>query len=357
MSNRKIEVENITKRLAEEEWKVEMESHGLDSALKDYSEHSSLSIKILSIVGGILATLALILFLQVTGMIDSMFAKFLAGCGFIFLSFLIKNIFKQLFLDTTSVCLYLAGFILLIVSFDKYEYELNQIIGIIAMIGLFTLIFMQTYLFTFLSSLILFVCVLTWIIMNEYYLLFHVYILALITLLRIFYFNEAIYIRRNSLCIRIYNPLRISVLFAFALGLIMLCKRNLFDNNIPYVWISSLVIIGFIVEAFWFLLKRNQVKLNEETRWGIQLGALALLSLFFAPAVLGALYVILISFYVQHKASLVIGVLGFIYFLGQYYYDLEYTLLVKSLFLLISGISLLIMYWFLYKKNERYEKV
>ena len=61
--------------------------------------------------------------------------------------------------------------------------------------------------------------------------------------------------------------------------------------------------------------------------------------------------------WVNYKTGLVIGIISFIYFISQYYYDLNFTLLTKSIILFSSGIVFILFYLFTNKKLNTNEKI
>jgi len=87
------------------------------------------------------------------------------------------------------------------------------------------------------------------------------------------------------------------------------------------------------------------------------LSILLLLPTVLSPAISGAILIILLSFLVNYKTSLVIGIAAFIYFVSQYYYDLHFTLLTKSILLFSSGILFLGLYLLTHKKLTSNEKI
>jgi uncharacterized membrane protein len=84
---------------------------------------------------------------------------------------------------------------------------------------------------------------------------------------------------------------------------------------------------------------------------------LSLLPTALAPAILGAILIMLLSFSVNYKTGLVVGVIAFIYFVSQYYYDLNFTLLTKSILLFSSGVFFVALYLFTHKKLTTNEKI
>jgi len=82
-----------------------------------------------------------------------------------------------------------------------------------------------------------------------------------------------------------------------------------------------------------------------------------LVSTIFSPSISGAMIIVLLSFLVNYKTGLAIGIISLIYFISQYYYDLNFTLLTKSIILFSSGIVFLLFYLFTTKKLNSNEKI
>ncbi len=71
------------------------------------------------------------------------------------------------------------------------------------------------------------------------------------------------------------------------------------------------------------------------------------------PLFLGSLFLLLISFRNQHFLGLGLGIAGLFYFTVQYYYDLRWDLLNKSVSLIGVGAGLLLAYFFIHRKNRQ----
>ena len=83
-----------------------------------------------------------------------------------------------------------------------------------------------------------------------------------------------------------------------------------------------------------------------------------------APYLSGSILLILICFHYGYKAECAAALLLFIYAVSKYYYDLNLSLLVKSITLLTksitlfcTGIVLLIAWYVLTQKKTRHEKI
>ncbi|MEX0362988.1 MAG: DUF4401 domain-containing protein, partial [Allomuricauda sp.] len=83
------------------------------------------------------------------------------------------------------------------------------------------------------------------------------------------------------------------------------------------------------------------------------LSVAVLLPAVMAPAISGAVLIILLSYKINYKTGLAIGIIALIYFVSQYYYDLNLTLLTKSIILFSSGMVFLLFYLFTLKMTKK----
>ena len=76
-----------------------------------------------------------------------------------------------------------------------------------------------------------------------------------------------------------------------------------------------------------------------------------------APYLSGSLLLILICFHYGYKAECAASLLLFIYAVSKYYYDLNLSLLIKSITLFFVGIGFIAAWYFLTQKRIKHEKV
>lgn len=330
------------------------------SAYQKNNDNQSLSIKILSVFGGILASLAFLGFLFIT-CLDYSYIWFLVFGGlFIAGSIWINKEYDKIIIEAVSVSTFIIGFIL--IGFGLWEfYENGYIISMISIIFIIiafsSLSIVPNYILSFVSVLIINGSTLTLIIWNNDYNLihFHVSMLALATVF--LFVKEAKIITTNKTFSKLYNPIRIGLIFSLLSGLVFLGKRGILPVSTDYIWISSIIIIPSII----YLISKifNLFDLTE-SKHKVSIYILTLLTLLptaLSPAISGAILVILLSFMVNYKTGLAIGIISFIYFISQYYYDLNFTLLTKSILLFSSGILFIGLYLFTHKKLTSNEKV
>lgn len=324
---------------------------------KQGENKSSLAIKILSIFGGFLATIAFCGFLAVTGLYNSEEGLMIFGTGFIVAAIFLNKIYDKLIIDTFSISLYIMGYVLLMVGFIENNVGENFIPTLFIFIALGTLFITQNYILSFISVLVISGSFLALIILNDAYNSIHFYIVITTLLLTFCFLFEAKIIAFSKKTSKLYDPVRIGLMISFLFGLIAVCKKGLVPVSENYIVLSSIVIILAILYLVHIILKINKIASPKHQVLVYTLSGLILLSTVFSPAISGAILIILLSFLVNYKTGFVIGIIALIYFIGQYYYDLNFTLLTKSILLFSSGILFILLYLFTTKKPIIDEKI
>lgn len=324
-----------------------------EAIIADYQNNDgnqSLVIKILSVFGGILASLAFLGFLFIAGLYNSDVALLVFGGIFIGGSIWINKEYDNIIIDTVSVSAFIIGFILLGLGSGQLRMSENIIIIMFIIIAFGSLTIVQNYMLSFISVLIIIESILTLIILNEGYDLIHIYVSGLALILTYIFLNEAKIITNKKVLSKLYNPVKTGMIFSFLSGLVILGKKGFLPLTADYIWLSSIVMISIIV----YLISKlyNIINITEPRhKIGIYvITVLILLPTALSPAISGAILIILFSFLVNYKTGLVLGIISFIYFISQYYYDLNFTLLTKSILLFSTGVLFIILYLFTYKK-------
>lgn len=318
---------------------------------------SSLAIKILSIFGGFLSTLAFLGFIGITGLYDSEIGLLLFGIGFIVSAIWLNKAFNKLIIDTFSISLYIIGFIMLAFGLATMSINENTIAIIISLLALCSLIITHNFILSFISVLTISGSFLFLIISNELYDLIHVYIAIYTTILAYLFLNEAKVISSNKIISLLYNPVRIGIVISLLFGLIAIGKKQLLPISQSYIWLSSILMILVIFHIVNTIIKINEINTVKNRVIIYTLCVLILVPTVFSPSISGAIVIILLSFLVNYKTGLAIGIISIIYFISQYYYDLSFTLLTKSIILFVSGIAFLLFYLFTIKNLKTNEKV
>ncbi len=335
---------------------IEIEKEYLNSQ----KEKSSIAIKILSVIGGFLATLAFLGFLLFTflyDLYDSEAGFVITGLIFIGVAIWLNVAYKKLIVDTLSVSAYAIGLCLIAIGLAELEVGYNVICVIFMIISLLTIGITKNYILSFISILVINGCLIYLIIANSLYPLIHVYNAILLVLLTYVFLNEAKLLADKRFPPKLYNPLRIGLMFSLITGLVFVEKRGLFYFEIKHIWASSIITIPLTIYVISIIAKIIGITKNKSLYLIYTFSILFLIPTAMSPAISGALLIILLSFLVNYKTGLVIGIISFIYFISQYYYDLTFTLLTKSIILFVSGIVFLLLYVFTHKKLGQNEEV
>jgi len=324
---------------------------------KQHRRRSNLVIKVLSVFGILFATFAFFRFLALLGIYESELGMLLLGSILITLSLLLNVKFDTLFIDTFGASIYVLGIVLVtfgLASFDLHEDLITLLVISIALCSLFIV---QNYIVSFISVLVIASCFLVLIFSNDLFDLLHFYLAFYALALAYCSFNESQFLTSGTKMSKVYGPLRVGLIFSLLFGLVAVGINQLAPLSQNLNWISSLVHILIILYLVGPITKTLGVDSKTTKIWIYTLTGLTLLPTLFAPSISGALLIVLLSFRVHHKTGLGIGVVALIYFVIQYYYDLNLTLLVKSMLLFSSGVVFLLFYMFLTKKSRGNEKV
>lgn len=322
---------------------------------------SNLAIKVLSIFGGFMATVTFLGFLFLGGLYNSEMGQCIMGAVFIVCSVILNKQYDSLTLGTVSIAAYVIGYFLLSIGLSGFYFDENSISVFFILIALLTMLITQNYLLAFIALLIINACLLVLLITEGNYDLLHIYVALLAFVLTFVILAESKIISISKAFAKIYAPLRIALIFIFLGNLALLGKRYIFpmeqvQMNLP-IWMPSLLMMAAIIYTLAKILTILQVKKIEQQAGVYLVVALFLIPTLYSPAISGAALVMLLSFMVNHKTGLVLGLIALFYYIGQYYYDLNFTLLTKSIIMMVSGLLMLLIYFFTHKQLSHHEKI
>lgn len=354
----KEEIKELLNHFQTENKEVTLDEEAIFSAYQKNDDHQSLAVKILSIFGGVLASLAFVGFLFITGLYDSTTALFILGTLLILGGIFINTIYNTTIFDTVSVSSYIIGLIILVLALFKMEMTETAVSLICILIAAVSLIIARSYIIAFASVLIINGAIITLITLNKNFDFIHVYTSLLALIVTAVFLKEAKIISLNPLFSKLYNPVRIGLVFSFLAAFVFIFLDHEFIKvSRDYIWVPSVVIILAILYVLSHLFQVLHIS-EMKQKIGIYIASiLILLPTVLSPAISGAILIIMLSFLVNYKTSLVIGIIAFIYFVSQYYYDLHFTLLTKSILLFSSGILFLGLYLLTHKKLTSNEKI
>lgn len=315
-------------------------------------EKSSIAIKVLSVFGGFMAALAFLGFLFILGIYDSASAMLIMGILFLVGAIALNRIFDRIIIDTFSISVYAIGLALIIFAMADMHMDEDVITLVVIGIAIISLMITQTYMLSFLSVLTVGVGVMVLIFSNDTFDLLHAYIFIYTLALIFCFLGEGWFLSVGKKWVKLYGPIRIGLILSLLMGLIALGKRDLVPEAPQYIWLSSLTIALAILYLVYDIIRVLGITKTQSKTLIYALSVAVLLPTFLAPSIAGALLILLLSFRVNYKTGMVIGIVALVYFVSQYYYDLNFTLLTKSIILFSSGIAFLLFYLFTIKKSK-----
>lgn len=345
--NKRLEVQEYFQKITEVP--VTFDENQLEEAYKTSTENQSVAIKLLTIFGGVMSSLSFLGFLFIAGLYDSTGGLLLFGSLFLIGSLLLTKGFDRVITRTVCVSLYLMSFILLGMGLDRMQISEDMTAVLFIAISLATMTFVQQYILAFVAVLVFNGSIMFLIYSNKLLLGVELYVSLLAFGIVGFMLWEAKVLRINQMISRLYEPMKTGLMLSLIGSLFILGVKHLFPEFVQFVWIPSVVFIACIA----FLISRLLInwQIEKQSIIGIlAIVTLALLPTIFSSAISGSLLIILLCFQVNYKTGFAIGILAFIYFIGQYYYDLNFTLLTKSIILFSSGLLLILLYFLVRKK-------
>jgi uncharacterized membrane protein len=332
-----------------------------EAVLAEYQKieagRSGIAIKVLTIFGGLLATLAFLAFLMIAGLYNSNAGMTIIGIIFIAGAIFISKQFDILIFDSIAVTAFASGLFLLAMGIEGGINNEDLVCFLFIGIGIATLAIVQNYILAFLAVLTINGALICWILLNNNYNLLHIYIAIATIGLTTFMLQEANIITAGKKLSRLYNPIQLGLLFSVLAAYAFVSTAGILKFSLHFNLVSSIVAIGAILYLLPRLLQMFNIQ-RPDTKVLIYLAVtLVLMPTLYAPAIAGALLITLLCFWVNYKTGLVIGIVALVYFICRYYYDLQLTLLVKSILLFASGVLFLLFYLLTHKKLESHEKI
>lgn len=323
--------------------------------IKEAMAYKGIGIKVLSIAGGLLGTFFFLGFVFMLAHNSGIF-MLVFGLISIIAAIYIDRSKGGMMLDAACIGIYLIGYVMLGFGLDNLRFNESMMSIVFLAVAVITPLFTSGFMLNFFSVLMINGCLFSLIDINKAYQLNQL-LLGLVALsYTLICFNEHWLIARSPKFNIRYSAWSNGLLVSFIALLLYRAVGLGSAKYISYEWISSAMIIGiffFVLHELIDALSIDQLR----SRVLIYLVSLiVLLPAVFAPAICGALLILAVSFHIGHRTGLVAAAIALIYFVGQYYYDLQYTLLEKSMIMFVSGVLFLTAWFILKKQLKRYEQ-
>ena len=327
--------------------------------LKDFHEdqehEGTLAMKVLSIVGAFLATGFFVGFLFMLGIDSQVFIGLLGGLmlvgGYVFC----RRDFLGVMGEAFGVALVVCGFPLLLVGVAEAINDESGMAFFAFLLAGAVLLLMENSIVTFLATVTMGGCLL--FLTHDGFDRFgaHLYVGFVAIFLTGWVHFEAWVLKSSDLVCRRYDGIRIGLIVALLIGAGYLSDFR-FWNELPRLpnWYASVVLVPLTLWLVYQLLE--QFAVADTKRWLYLTGlSVLLLPTIFAPALSATLLCLLLAWRAGYKTGTGLAVIALIYFISRYYYDLNLSLLTKSIILTASGSLFLLAWALLHKKISLHE--
>ncbi|MCJ8165504.1 DUF4401 domain-containing protein [Pontibacter sp. E15-1] len=297
---------------------------------------ANLPVKLLTILGGLLASLFLLGFLFSTGLYESHAAMLAVGLVFLAGSVWVARTAHNTMAETACVSFHLIGYLLFSLGFSGLVQNELALYGALALLAVLALFLATNSVLLFLAVLMLFGSLAAMLLYFRAFDFIHAYTGVTASLLTYLSLQEARLISKGAWFNRAYRPVRMGLVIALLAALAVLVHPALLSVQVAHYWVSGVLLIGAVLLVVAMVVR--DAGLPPKMRvlvYGVC--CLVLAPTVLSPAVPGALLVLLTSFYIGHKPGFVLGLLSLVYFVILFYYDLQFTLLQKSGILILSG--------------------
>lgn len=319
--------------------------------------YANLSIKILSILGGLLGTSAFVGFLGASGLLRDEGTMLVFGILFMIFAVVGNKWANNIIWDTAFIALYVVGGALISVGVSKFLESQNAILCCFLVIAMLTIFFSRSFMLVFLATLLFNGCLAGFVGMNDAFDWVQLPILWIGVVLTLLTIYEAKIISYHPVWNQLFTSMQAGFFVSFIIGLVILAQNRHFDLTFNYLWILSLCIGAGILLLISTIIQTHNIK-NTQYRIAIYVAALLfLVPTIYAPYVSGAIFALLLAYFYGYKTEIAVSVIALVYFVSQYYYDLQLTLLQKSGVLFFSGIVLLGAWLFFNQQIQSNEKL
>ncbi|TXF89705.1 DUF4401 domain-containing protein [Neolewinella aurantiaca] len=335
----------------------------------DQEHEGTLGMKVLSIVSAFIATGFFIGFTFLIGLNSTLafavMGTIMLGAGCVFCRRDLLGILGEAFGVALMVCgfpLFLAG------MSDVTNTETGMALAALAL-AVLILVITENKIITFLATVTMGGCML--FLAHDDYGRFgaHLYVGFFAIALTLWVQSEALLLKSSGLLARRYDGVRTGLILALLIGAGYLSDFR-FWMDLPRLpnWYASVALVPLLFWLVYDLLKRFN---HSQGRVGTEMPATAkatgpvlsplqrlylagllalLIPTIFAPALSATLLCLLLAWKAGYRTGTALAVIALIYFISRYYYDMNLSLLTKSIILSTSG-GLFLAAWALLRKK------
>ena len=322
------------------------------------TQKHSLTIQAVSIIGGILTAIFFLGFLALARILRSDISCLIVGSILILATLTISRMVIRSFLDAMNITLYIAGCVLIGFGINA---SINILFTTLIGISILTFLLSRGFILPFLSVILFNISLFGEVayVFSSFYPLQIAVIPILGAFLFINAFEKLFEGTETKNYFSKYRPFHAGLFISSIVSLGGLSISYLVSETNSwlvsgilsvYIWVGLLIMIQQIIQV----MKGN----NPVNQVGIYILCIIIcLPTVFAPYLSGSLLLILICFHYGYRAECAAALLLFIYAVSKYYYDLNLSLLTKSITLFFIGIACIAAWYFFTQKRTRHAKI
>lgn len=321
------------------------------------SNNDSLSMKVLSIIGGFLSTVALLAFMFIAQVFNSGQAMFIFGIACIVVSYIIHFKRENLVFETVSVTLYMAGYILFSVGLIDLKIDESLLCIILIIMSLISISTIKNQLLIILSVLLFNAAFFALYNIHDIRQMLYIHLSLVTIIVYILYYYESIFLAQSKLVKRIYHPVRIGFSFVYIFSFIGFHLFQYWVLGQVYNYVLTFTIMFCNILLLYNILHNMNIYHLWQRYVIIGVVLLLLAPTYMYHGIAASLLLILLCYYAQYAIGVIISAIMFVYYISRFYYDLHYTLLFKSIILILSGLLFLTFYFITKKYFATNEKI
>lgn len=247
--------------------------------------------------------------------------------------------------DTLAISLALLGYASLAAGFSQTDLHEDTIFASLAIVSLTFIFFSRGFVLPFLGVVSFFSLSYIWIVIKEIPLLTPALSLVMLLLLWAMFYREGHLIARFRRGSTRYAPFCLGLLVSLMAShylftpLIGMSVSERIPENYPlYFSIPNALLC--LVSFYLFLPEMGVYAPVSKSALLVGLGVILSITLF-APTISLSILLLTMTFRNNHRTGFALSIVSLLAAIGLYYYDLHYSLLVKSILLMVSGLFFL----------------
>lgn len=321
----------------------EIDEEAVKADLQEYqSAYGNISLKVLSVLGGLLATASFMGFLALTGFYDSDWLVTISGLVFIVASFFLNKKYDHLLLDTTTIAAHVVGYCLVGLGFDELNVEDYYVAGSFMLISVVVLMLSENYMIALVSALVFSGSLAAFLgiyNLEDYVIILFIFFGTAWTYVST---RESAIISQSRKVNKLFQPVHLGLFIAFTAVIFFLVMDGKFSFQIKNLWAYALVAWTGIIYLIFPLFREGGLVDAKSKICVAVLAVLLLIPSWYSPYISGVIFLLLVTYKYGFRTQFALSVVFLVYAFSQYYYDLNMSLLAKSGILFGSGALLLL---------------